>query len=408
MFSLKIQLTIQFYVLFFISIFLFIAASNIQSGWLYIIDSLIISILIYSIINPIYQTSKIDFERVFHGNLLENDFVEIETIIINKSNKKLNFIKVENLLPIRIIDKKKYGNIKNGEFFIIELDKKSRLSYKSEFITDLRGLYNFSDLKVSSYGAFGIIKYTRLIKKDSILTIFPLVQDINLDLSILSLDTRNFNYSKQIKKLQDNSIPYNVREYRTGDSFKLINWKATAKRNQLMVKELEAESSISIEIIMDTFKENKIGELKSSNLEYMIKICSGIFKYLVRNKYNVEITYFSNNEIKKLTEITSNKEFLSEMAMLDTNSDKNIIELIDESNYKKIIVAFFLKVTQKDIENLNYFYSKGFKIIPFFIETESFNKNITSSSYIQNCKYKSVKINKNIKNYNFNRTELKL
>jgi len=160
-----------------------------------------------------------------------------------------------------------------------------------------------------------------------------------------------------------------------------------------MVKELESESSISVEIIMDTFKNNKIGELKNSNLEYMLKICSGIFKYLITNKYNVEITYFDNDKIKKINEVTSNKEFLSEMSILNTNSNKKLVELIDDNNYKKVIIAFFLKPSENDIEKLNYFYNKGFKIIPFFIQTESFDKNI-SSSHILNCKYKSIKINK--------------
>jgi uncharacterized protein (DUF58 family) len=377
--------------------FLFIAASNIQSGWLYIIDSLIISILVYSIINPISQISKLDFKRVFHGNFNENNNIEIETFIINNSNKKINFLKIETDLPIRIIDNKKYGYLKNNECFIIEIDKKSQTSYISNFTTDLRGLYDFSTIKVSSHGALGLVKYTKIIKKQSILTVFPIIEQIRLETASLSLSNTSSNYSKQLKKFQDNYIPYNIREYKAGDPFRLINWKASAKRFQLMVKEVEAENSTNFKILMDTFKNNKIGELKNSNLEYMLKICSGIFKYIVLNKYKVEIIYFDKDKMQIITETTSSKDFLSHMASLDTNSNIKLIDLIDNSNYKEVIIAFFLKPDEQDIEKLNHFYDKGFKIIPFFIETKSFDKNI-SSSHILNCKFKNIKIQKS---YNF-------
>ena len=44
-------------------------------------------------------------------------------------------------------------------------------------------------------------------------------------------------------KKGEGSIPFDIREYREGDSLRRIHWKSTARRNQWMIAEMESENS---------------------------------------------------------------------------------------------------------------------------------------------------------------------
>ncbi len=50
---------------------------------------------------------------------------------------------------------------------------------------------------------------------------------------------------------RDTSMAVGVREYRPGDRFSWVNWKATAKRNELMTKEFEQRQSHDVFVVMD-------------------------------------------------------------------------------------------------------------------------------------------------------------
>lgn len=50
---------------------------------------------------------------------------------------------------------------------------------------------------------------------------------------------------------RDTSMAIGVREYRPGDRFSWINWKATAKRNEFMTKEFEQRQSHDVFVVMD-------------------------------------------------------------------------------------------------------------------------------------------------------------
>jgi len=62
----KLKPSRRAFLLGIITIFLFFAASNVQGGWLYIIDSLLISLLFFSAIIPITQIKRLKITRNFN------------------------------------------------------------------------------------------------------------------------------------------------------------------------------------------------------------------------------------------------------------------------------------------------------------------------------------------------------
>ncbi len=386
----------QSYVIAFITIALFLAATNVQGGWLYIIDSLLLSLLIFAIISPINQTRKIKIYREFDKNIQESETTNIEIVLDNSDGKIASFIELKDLELIRINDNKTIVKAtKKGHFFIeVEAGIRERFNYSLNI--DLRGVYKFQGFQITSYGPFGLFKFSRKIKIEDEIIIQPVLPFLNKEF-FEGLKGSGYKYASKTRQRNNASLPVSVREYRRGDSQKMIHWKSSAKNNKLMVKELENEQSLSIQIILDTELGNSYGLAKENSLEYLIKFAGAILRICLEKDYKVDFYYYSGNQLNHLTESTSIRQILDSLAYIKTDSKIKLRELLNEKeiDFNSIIIPLFLKPEEKDINTLNKMYADKYSIYPIFIDTNSFDKNyFPVDEIISLSQFKSMTIKK--------------
>ncbi|MFN8575472.1 MAG: DUF58 domain-containing protein [Candidatus Sericytochromatia bacterium] len=366
----------QSYVILFITIALFLAATNVQGGWLYIIDSLLLSLLIFAIISPINQTRRVNIYREFNNTLQEGEKNTIEIVIDNTKGKIASFIEIKDSELLRLNDNKTIIKaLKKGHFFI-EIESGEKSTFKYELNIDLRGIYKFKGFDITSYGPFGLFKFSRTIKNENELIVQPVLPIIN-KIFFDGLKGAGFRYSSKTTHNTNASLPVSVRDYRRGDSRKLIHWKSTARNNRLMVKELENEQSLSIQILLDTENGNSIGLGKENNLEYLIKFAGAILRLCIEKNYKVDLIYHSNNSLIRLTEDTTIRQIMDSLAYIKTDSKIKLRDLLNEKEIdsNSIIIPLFLKVNEKDIEKINKMYQDRYSVFPVFTDTNSFDKN---------------------------------
>ena len=73
---------------------------------------------------------------------------------------------------------------------------------------------------------------------------------------------------------------FGVREYRPTDGVRVIHWKASAKQRKLMVREFEETSINQVTILLDISAAHVSEPADSSNLEYLIRLTTGMLRYL--------------------------------------------------------------------------------------------------------------------------------
>lgn len=366
----------QFYVILFITIALFLAATNVQGGWLYIIDSLLFSLLVFALISPINQTRKINVYRNFNSTIQEGETNKIEIVIDNTKGKIASFIELKDSELLRINDNKTIIKaLKKGHFFI-EIGAGEKSSFTYDLNISLRGIYKFKGFDVTSYGPFGLFKFSRVIKVEDQLIVHPVIPIIN-KVFFEGLKGVGFKYSTNTRHNTNASLPVSVRDYRRGDSRKLVHWKSTAKNNRLMVKELENEQSLSIQIILDTETGNSIGQGKENNLEYLIKFAGAILKLCIEKKYKVDLIYNTNNSITRLTEDTSMRQLMDSLSYIKTDSKLKLREILSEKeiDFNSIIIPIFLNPNDKDINVINELYNEKYSLFPVFTDVHSFDTN---------------------------------
>lgn len=88
-----------------------------------------------------------------------------------------------------------------------------------------------------------------------------------------------------------------IREYRPGDPVKSINWKASARKGELLVNEYEREGKKTVMFYVDARKEMAVGSFIENPLEYAISLVSSLAYYFLRRGYNVGLYVIGPGEL---------------------------------------------------------------------------------------------------------------
>lgn len=187
-----------------------------------------------------------------------------------------------NLVPITIL---------NSYPFTTELDvidelpiqfQKRDFSYKAtvlsnhtlDFNYDVRpverGEYYFGHLNVYVSSRLKIVKRKYQFQNQQMVAVYPsFVQMQKYDFLAISNQLSAFGL-KKIRRIGNTSEFEQIKDYVQGDDFRTVNWKATAKRGQLMVNQYQDEKSQPIYSIIDTGRVMKMPFNGLKLLDYAI------------------------------------------------------------------------------------------------------------------------------------------
>ncbi|MEO1012069.1 MAG: DUF58 domain-containing protein [Bacteroidota bacterium] len=121
-----------------------------------------------------------------------------------------------------------------------------------------RGEYFFGNLNVYASSPLKIVKRRFTFQKDTMVPVYPsIIQMQRYDFLAISNRLTEFGL-KKIRRIGHTQEFEQIKEYVKGDDFRTINWKATAKHNQLMVNQYQDEKSQPIYSVIDTGRVMKM------------------------------------------------------------------------------------------------------------------------------------------------------
>ncbi|QKJ18754.1 DUF58 domain-containing protein [Microbacterium hominis] len=155
-----------------------------------------------------------------------------------------------------------------------------------------RGIHSVGPLSVSTIDPFGLVKRTTVFPQRTRVTVAPAVVELS-PVSDLAGETGGMLHvtNEQLGQGSDNLTP---RAYVPGDSMRRIHWRATAHRDELMVRQEEQESTPEATVVLDR------GALRWSpealhapgvdpGFEAGVAACVSVVARLVRDGYSVEV-----------------------------------------------------------------------------------------------------------------------
>ncbi len=168
----------------------------------------------------------------------------VESEVRNETRKRLANVEIHELLLNEINPEKGANHIhasaRPGE----------KISLVCEFPSPGRGLYTIGPLIVRARDPYGFyLKEERL--EAEILSVMPRPERIK-GAQLRPRYLGPWPGSIPSKTLGIGTEFYSIREYLPGDDPKRINWKASARYNELIVNEFEAERVTDIMVVLDT------------------------------------------------------------------------------------------------------------------------------------------------------------
>ena len=349
-------------VIILMTVFFFIIASNILVGWLYILISILISMLLINMIYPHIALRGIEITRTRVGKCHEDDYSQVKLKIKNTGKYTKHLFKVEDVFPL------KENGKNNCSIFIntIKPGEEKEFSYKEK--ATRRGLHSFPYTSLISRAPLGIFQARKKINPGGInkIIIFPKVYKIK---NIFLKGQGNINNSAEAysnKSGQSGSF-LGIREYSPGDSKKFIHWRSTAKRNRLMLKEFEEISSPPVAIFIDCNKELIRGKEKETTLEYSLRFAATLSIYLNKKNIPLKLIAFDGEEkIFSSKSIDENLLWLSKIKGEGKDSINKNLKKLSRITTGRTNLIIFTSDTELNEKHLRNFYKRGNLQILYF------------------------------------------
>jgi uncharacterized protein (DUF58 family) len=255
------------------------------------------------------------------------DNIKIKTVIYNDSIFPLPCIEIENDMISKITGKAVQKNIVS----IMPLSSKG-IDYNIE--CKYRGVYDLGPINVKVSDVFGFFTFKRQVKCDGKLIIYPkiaIIQRFNIKpRQMFGTTTTNEKSNEDYTSISD------IKRYNTGDSFKNIHWKVSAKKGELYVKNFDmsggSESYIFLNLYYDDYDSDSLNtdfyrrDIEEKLVEYGVSIV----RYMLSR--NISTGLYANSKrmiYVKGRDLKEFKIFLDELIGVKSDGSTTIEDMID-------------------------------------------------------------------------------
>jgi uncharacterized protein (DUF58 family) len=197
-----------------------------------------------------------------------------------------------------------------------KIDRKLKATSTTEIEYKLRpverGEYHFGKLNIYVTSIFGLIARRFSYNDGGMVPNYPSFMQLRkYDLLAMSNNLHQYGI-KKIRKIGHTMEFEQIKDYVLGDDLRTINWKATAKRNQLMVNQFQDEKSQPIYSVIDKGRVMKMPFEGLTLLDYAINAALVISNVALKKQDKAGILAFS----KKVENIVVAERRTSQMNLI--------------------------------------------------------------------------------------------
>ncbi|MDQ7826245.1 MAG: DUF58 domain-containing protein [Candidatus Eremiobacteraeota bacterium] len=307
----------------FIAVFLYIAAGSTQTGWLYFIVSLIISVLLLGAVLPQLNIKGIKVWRELPSFCYEGETITLTLRVQNESGRRKNLISLreDSLDPLFFSS--------SGEAFpVLTLEKDEAPSVSTSLTCLRRGIVKLEGIRIRTSFPFGFFPAERHVNSSRWISILPVGPRIEMLSGVMTaINSAGWHISLSYAGTSHEFL--GIREYEPGDSTRTIHWPSTAKLGRLMVKEFYRERLTTLIVVIDAVELSSLGEGKESALEYEIKVAAGIVECAGRQRIPLMLAASEGDEVHVLKNSRS-LQALEFLAGIENRGRKSSSALLDE------------------------------------------------------------------------------
>lgn len=234
----------------------------------------------------LYKQKGINATRILPEKLSNGDNNEIAITIENNYNFKTH-IKLIDELPFQY--QKRDFNIDTS----IEKSESKKIKYSLRPLE--RGEYHFGNLNLYTNSPIGLASRRYKFGKDEMVPNYPSFLQLR-KYALMAFTNKLSEYGlKKIRRIGHTMEFEQIKDYVPGDDIRNINWKASAKRNQLMVNQFQDEKSQPVYSVIDKGRVMRMPFEGLSLLDYAINATLVISNIALMKQDKAGMFAFSRN-----------------------------------------------------------------------------------------------------------------
>ena len=278
--------------------------------------------------------------------------------------------------------------------------EKHRFEYKVRPVD--RGMYVFGNLNVYASSPLKIVKRHYVFQKEQMVPVYPsIIQMQQYDFLAISNRLTEIGL-KKIRRIGHTQEFEQIKEYVQGDDFKTINWKATAKQNQLMVNQYQDERSQPIYSIIDTGRVMKMPFEALKLLDYAINSTLAFSNVALKRNDKTGMIAFSKTieayvpAVQKLTHLNTILEKLYSIDTEFTDSDFGMLyaHVKRKINHRSLLLLYtnfeHISALRRQLPFLLALAKKHVLVVIFFENTELESLIASDAENLQAIYHKTI------------------
>ncbi|MBL1279863.1 MAG: DUF58 domain-containing protein [Fluviicola sp.] len=318
-------------------ILLYVLAFSIPSME-FIANIILASLLAVTMLDILFVFSSkqpIKVTRNVSTRLNLGDENHIKLAVENQTGSMINFSLIEGY-PVEMQDR---SSVLKG---ILSGHSKKEFDYT--FTPKKRGEYKFGDVFIIIRSMFFLASRRIDLPLEETIHVYPSVLQMRKYELLVFQQQKTSAGIKKIRRLGNNSEFEQIKNYVQGDEVKSINWKATSRRNELMINQYQEEKSQSIYCIIDKSRSMQMEFDHLSMLDYSINSSLVFTNIALKKGDKAGLITFSN----KIGSVLPADKSSGQMRRIQ-NVLYNQQSLFHEANYELLYQTIRRTVKQRSL-----------------------------------------------------------
>lgn len=304
-------------------------------GALKVLFFVLVLLLMVDVILLFASKGKVEGHRILSDKLSNGDENPIQLRLMNGY-----------LFPVKVkvIDEIPFQFQKRDFLLETKLPSGGEKMFHYQLRPTERGVYSFGSLNIFSVSPIGFIARKDALGQSQEVPVYPSFLQLQ-KYDLLAFTNRLHEYGlKKIRRIGHTMEFEQIKDYVLGDDIRNINWKATAKRGQLMVNQYQDEKSQPVYSVIDKGRVMKMPFNGLSLLDYAINATLVISNIALKKQDKAGMFSFSDKiENRVVAERRSSQMNL----ILETlyNLETNFIE----SDFSRLYVDVKRNLNQRSL-----------------------------------------------------------
>ncbi|WP_117149298.1 DUF58 domain-containing protein [Paraliobacillus zengyii] len=245
--------------------------------------------------------TKITYHRKFNKlAVFEGQVVELIDQIANEKILPLPWVRLESKINRHLAIKQTEDHVSEDKQFhrtLFSFLPYQKITRRHEVTCLKRGVYALQTVSLATGDLFGFQEKFKQFNTDAVLTVYPKL----LELEELSLPVHSFLGEQSVKRwiMDDPFMKIGTRTYQESDPIHSVNWKASARTNQLQVNmhDYTADHYVMIYLNVDQSDDIKLPIENEQLFEQSITYAASIAHYSISK--GIETGFATNAVLDK-------------------------------------------------------------------------------------------------------------